>query len=264
MRRCSSSRRRRSESRRARSSPQGVVKLHQSLLPWVLGAVIVAALSVAAPAQACSCKPMAPPAVAAERAEVIFVATPQPMLLSSLPGTVLKVTRVYKGTVGAEVNLERTDCPSPVDVVTQDAPSPGAVLIYGYRMVHGPIGPDMCSRSRLLKDAAEDIAFLDKTFKATEPTPSAGSTPSAQGAPAPPAPSASSSSSSPAADPSEAPAAAPSAVPPGPRSGCACTSAGSTEEPAHPAATIAIAALALIARRRRTRVGPVPAAFDPL
>ena len=115
---------------------------------------------------------MPPPAEAADRAEVIFVATPQPGLSTSSPGTPLKVTRVYKGSVAADENLERTDCSSPVDVVSKGAPSPGEVLIYGYRMVHGPVAPGMCSRSKLLKDAGEDIAFLEKTFRASDPTPS--------------------------------------------------------------------------------------------
>jgi MYXO-CTERM domain-containing protein len=121
-------------------------------------------------AAACSCGPLPSPLGAADRAEVIFVASRAPGA-PGLSGTTLHVTRVFKGEVPNVVQLESGDCASVADGLGS-APS-GEVLIYGSK-VPGAVIPSPCSRSAFVADASQDLAFLEASFGAPSHDPSDG------------------------------------------------------------------------------------------
>ncbi len=202
---------------------------------------------------ACQCRGRQTPATAAERAEVIFVASPRPGRPPVNRGMPLRVTRVYKGAVPAMVELVENDCASPVDAALDPTkPSPGDVLIYGFVAPDGVVVPDMCSRSDLFQDAGEDVAFLEQTFRAAEPAPPAS------GAARAPAPAASTdASASTDANPvagarsGAEPATSPPRVPVGPRTGCACEAASAASERGGLGALM-LGVAVWIARRRAT------------
>lgn len=124
-------------------------------------------------ARACSCILPPPPATAAERAEAVFEARVDGVQGNQDPrgaGMVrydLAVARVFKGDVG-----------SAATVVTRSSSAACGrnftvgkrYLIYAYRTEDGELGDTMCSRTRLISAADEDLAVLGPGAAPSAPT----------------------------------------------------------------------------------------------
>jgi hypothetical protein len=95
-------------------------------------------------ASACSCRPS--PAVLDERdrSDAVFE-------VDLAPNHVGRVTRVWKGTVPAQITVALTDCPPTPDV--------GRWLVYGYEG-GGVWHANMCGRSRRFPAAESDLDAL--------------------------------------------------------------------------------------------------------
>ena len=128
------------------------------------------------PAWPCSCEPPPPPVEALEQADVVFVGTvtskelreTEPQWLVYFVS--LEVSSSWKGLVKEEM------------VVTTNSDSLGSFcgyffeegqdyLIYGYEENEGdPIFTGLCTRTKLLKDAQDEVAVLNRAT-AIEPSP---------------------------------------------------------------------------------------------
>ncbi|MDC0717164.1 hypothetical protein POL25_09695 [Nannocystis sp. bb15-2] len=184
--------------------------------------------------QACSCMPPPAPTVARDQAEAVFEARVEAVQTSDSNGMVrygLAVQRVFKG-----------DLPASTTVVTRSSSAAcgrsfvvgKSYLLYAHRTPEGDLGDTMCSRTRQMGTADEDLAALG-----------AGTPP-----PAPAAPE-SQSREPPRIEP---PAAPPALGAPAPTTRQGCDLAGSG-----PAGLASLVLLALRRRRRAaTCVSPHP------
>lgn len=129
---------------------------------------LIAALVWGVPhaAEACSCIGKPPPSVAAERADAVIEARVDGVEgVSGTPNArgadllryELSVARIFKGEVGASTTLVTRSSSAACGrsfVVGK------RYLIYAYRTDDGDLADTMCSRTRLLSEADEDLAAL--------------------------------------------------------------------------------------------------------
>ncbi len=125
--------------------------------------VAVALWAVPHAANACSCVGLSRPSVAAERADAVFEARVDNVEGSQDPrgaGMVryeMTVARIFKGEVGASVQLttraSSAACGRSFVIGKR-------YLVYAYRTDDGELADTMCSRTRLISAADEDLAAL--------------------------------------------------------------------------------------------------------
>ncbi|MDC0670942.1 hypothetical protein [Nannocystis radixulma] len=123
---------------------------------------LIAAVVWAVPheAQACTCLPPPAPLVARDQAEAVFEARVDAVQNSDTNGMVrygLTVLRVFKG-----------DLPAATSIITRNSSAACGrsfvlgkrYLIYAHRTPEGDLGDTMCSRTRQIGTADEDLAAL--------------------------------------------------------------------------------------------------------
>ena len=191
--------------------------------------------------QACSCLPPPAPAVARDQAEAVFEGRVDIVQTSDTTGMVryvLAVQRVFKG-----------DLPASTTVVTRSTSAACGrsfvlgkrYLVYAHRTPEGDLGDSMCSRTRQIGTADEDLAVLG-----------AGTTPPA------PAPPETESREPPRIEPPSAPPALDS---PAPSTRGGCDLAGG---PGPGALAWLTLAPALLGRRRRAAACATPRLPTPV
>lgn len=114
-----------------------------------------------------------PPAVAAERAEAVFEArvdgvqgTPDPRGAGMIRYD-LAVARVFKGDVGSSTALVTR---SSSAACGRNLVVGKRYLVYAYRTEDGELADTMCSRTRLISAADEDLAALGPGATPSAPT----------------------------------------------------------------------------------------------
>jgi MYXO-CTERM domain-containing protein len=144
-------------------------------------ALLPAALLSARTADACSCMAPPPPVVAAREASVVFHA--KFVSAADMPKSgphdlgyrmfTFDVLRTFKGQLDAQVKVKTTDNSAACG---RDFGDPGSEwLIYARVDDQGQINDSLCSRTRPIADAAEDIQELEANAgsldQPNEPTP---------------------------------------------------------------------------------------------
>lgn len=111
-------------------------------------------------AQACSCLPPPPPAAARDRADAVFEARVDSVQTSDGAGMAryeLAVQRVFKGKLSASTSIvTRTSSAA----CGRNFVLGKHYLIYAHRTPEGDLGDTMCSRTRPISTADEDLAAL--------------------------------------------------------------------------------------------------------
>ncbi|WP_434423493.1 hypothetical protein [Nannocystis pusilla] len=122
--------------------------------------IAVAVWAVPHEVQACSCMPPPAPTAARDQAEAVFEGRVENVQTSDGTGMVryvLAVQRVFKG-----------DLPASTSIVTRSSSAACGrsfvlgenYLVYAHRTAEGDLGDTMCSRTRQMGTADEDLAAL--------------------------------------------------------------------------------------------------------
>jgi MYXO-CTERM domain-containing protein len=202
-----------------------------------LGLVIaLAVVGIAAPsrtARACSCLPPPAPGLALEQADVVFEGRPYAAAVEGGQTRYsFEVDRFWKGEPGDRVDVETASssaaCGRSYEIGTP-------YLVYARHVSEGVLGDTLCSRTRTMMAAEEDIEVLGAPRSPDEPR--SGDRPDTEAPPREPP-------RIPTADPPEPPPTAPS------RRGCA------TEMPHTPSGGLAALLFSLGLATRRRRSGP--------
>ncbi|EYF05656.1 hypothetical protein [Chondromyces apiculatus] len=211
-----------------------------------------AALAILSPtndALACRCTPPRTVAIAMKDATAVFKGKVTAVVKGAAPGSTLlvkfDVSTSWKGPPGATIEVRTASDGAACGLYFTE----GAEWLVYASTNDGALSTGLCSRSKPLADAAEDLAQLG----AGTPPPAPAPTPSPAPIPDPSAPSPSPSDSTPSTSPPGAPPPAPPGNEPSPvapgAGGCACALAVDASDP-HPLWLAALGALALVARRR--------------
>jgi hypothetical protein len=135
-----------------------------------LSGLVLAALSAAAgEARACSCLPPPPPKEALTAATAVFrgraVEVVGPGSLSAKPVKVrLAVERSYKGRAGDPAGPTEITLYTAANTAACGYPfqPDGEYLIYADAKSDGTLAVSLCSRTRAVRDASEDLAILEQ------------------------------------------------------------------------------------------------------
>lgn len=153
---------------------------------WAAGFAAVLFLLVAAPpALACSCIPPGSPVASMEQADAVFaakvVSVAPEETAASLPSTVhvnrmqrrkvvFELDRVWKG---CEAAAEAEEAPHHIELTTGagggdcgfDFMVGESYMVYAFATADGSLVTSICSRTRHLRDAAEDVASLGEPLR---------------------------------------------------------------------------------------------------
>lgn len=158
----------------------------KAFIPWFAATVVTATVAVMPvfDVLACSCVPPPPPGEAASQADAVFEARVESVEeMVRPPGAGddrplgrnyrLAVTRAWKGVhAGEEITLwtglGHGDCGFRFELS-------GTYLVYAYRLSGDTLTTNLCTRTRTLADASEDLAALGlpvSTGSPARPSPS--------------------------------------------------------------------------------------------
>lgn len=128
----------------------------------ILALALVLGLGLSDMALACSCAPPPPPAEARDAADSVF------------SGTVLSVTPGKNG-LDVEIQVDRSWKKVRCGTVVVQTPSDSAMCGYGFEvgksylvyadMQKGKLSTNLCSRTRTIEEAGEDVAALGEPEK---------------------------------------------------------------------------------------------------
>jgi hypothetical protein len=128
----------------------------------ILALALVLGLGLSDMALACSCAPPPPPAQARDAADSVF------------SGTVLSVTPGKNG-LDVEIQVDRSWKQAGCGTVVVQTPSDSAMCGYGFEvgksyliyadMQKGKLSTNLCSRTRTIEEAGEDLAALGEPEK---------------------------------------------------------------------------------------------------
>ncbi|HZU26634.1 MAG TPA: carboxypeptidase regulatory-like domain-containing protein [Bryobacteraceae bacterium] len=117
-------------------------------------------------ALACECGPLPPPCEAYGKSDIVFIGAITEALETGRWGVTrarMSIDHAYKGLSGKEVILfDDGMCGGPVLQVGQQ------YLMYTYRFPDGDIAASGCRRSRNVKDAKEDLEYLNSLKEAAQ------------------------------------------------------------------------------------------------
>jgi hypothetical protein len=131
--------------------------------PILLAVSVIAAMTWAVPhaARACSCLPPPAPTVARDQADAVFEARVDEVQSADGNGAILRydlaVLRVFKGELGPQTPLMTR---SSSAACGRTFVKGKRYLVYAYRTPEGDLGDTMCSRTRQIATADEDLAAL--------------------------------------------------------------------------------------------------------
>lgn len=123
----------------------------------ILGLALIVGLALSDMALACTCAPPPPPIAARDAADAVF------------SGRVLSVTPGKNG-LDVEIQVDRSWKKARCGTVVVQTPSDSAACGFGFEVgksylvyatiQQGKLGTTICSRSRAIEDAGEDLAAL--------------------------------------------------------------------------------------------------------